>query len=729
MRHEKTLTKWLAAVFTGWLLLIFLGPYLEINAVSQPRVLYVVGAIDLAMIVWASLRPQRWPVPVLIGAASTIIGLWRLVPLDRGLTLGWAQRYVSVLWSTGYSFFTTGGIDMPTVLSVSLVLLLTIALGLLTIIWRQYLIAALAVFAYLTAVTIFGGTDQRAAYVQLLVAVLLMTLWQHGTLASRNGRIVALVLAAVVAGGLPLLAGTLNDRLTNATVEVRNRLNDAGFFEKLNAYAQRGARTGFTENDETLGGPVYDDTTKVLEVQEDDANYMRVEVKTDYTGRGWNNRRLRWNRGDYGRSLGRNATGLVVEDEAASLTYPTRGTSVIITAESGHEYTPLPYGQLTITDSEPGSWRDLYFDNDSERLLNSGVSRMEMTQRAKPVTVVGLEAVSEVETIGFSDELAVPSTVPKRVRTLAQKVTKNATTQYAKVKAVEDFLSMDPQFVYSKVDTPNTPKGRDYVDYFLFTSRIGYCDNFSTAMVIMLRTLGIPARWAKGFNAGSVTGTADNGQSIYTVTNANAHSWPEVYFGEYGWLPFEPTPGFYNAAEPQATADDAASSSSSAAASASSSSNTRVSSSSVASSSSASSSAATARTRSTSRLNGGWLIALVIVLVVGLLLLLPKMPALLLLVLGRGLTTRNFAGRYRWLLGTLRQVTRRPAEQSLQAYAARVDAHLQSGSALARLTTVYEAQEFGGRPPENAPRQDYRAVAKALLHSKYSFWHRRAKKN
>ncbi|MBM9834622.1 transglutaminase domain-containing protein, partial [Enterococcus faecalis] len=80
----------------------------------------------------------------------------------------------------------------------------------------------------------------------------------------------------------------------------------------------------------------------------------------------------------------------------------------------------------------------------------------------------------------------------------------------------------------------------DYVDQFLFESQVGYCDNFSTAMVVLLRSLEIPARWAKGFSPGSPA--TENGITTYTVRNLNAHSWVEVYFDGYGWVPFEPTP-------------------------------------------------------------------------------------------------------------------------------------------------------------------------------------------
>jgi hypothetical protein len=88
----------------------------------------------------------------------------------------------------------------------------------------------------------------------------------------------------------------------------------------------------------------------------------------------------------------------------------------------------------------------------------------------------------------------------------------------------------------------------DYVDQFLFETKRGYCDNFSTSMAIMLRTIGIPTRWVKGYNGGEVQTNNEKSSSklFYEVTNNNAHSWVEVFFPNLGWVPFEPTIGFSN---------------------------------------------------------------------------------------------------------------------------------------------------------------------------------------
>src|SRR5699024_2130255 len=105
-------------------------------------------------------------------------------------------------------------------------------------------------------------------------------------------------------------------------------------------------------------------------------------------------------------------------------------------------------------------------------------------------------------------------------------------------------------YTYQTEDVSIPEDGEDYVDQFLFETMVGYCDNFSTSMVVMLRSLDIPARWVKGFTGGSLSQAQPeflpNNYRLYEITNNNAHSWVEVYFPESGWVPFEPTSGFTN---------------------------------------------------------------------------------------------------------------------------------------------------------------------------------------
>jgi transglutaminase-like putative cysteine protease len=129
--------------------------------------------------------------------------------------------------------------------------------------------------------------------------------------------------------------------------------------------------------------------------------------------------------------------------------------------------------------------------------------------------------------------LAVPESVPDRVFELTEELTQEAQTPYDQARAIESYLRTYPY----DLDVPDLPPGVDVADYFLFELQKGYCDYYATSMVVMARSLGLPARLAVGFAAGEY----DQERQHFTVVEADAHSWPEIYFPDYGWIPFEPT--------------------------------------------------------------------------------------------------------------------------------------------------------------------------------------------
>lgn len=130
--------------------------------------------------------------------------------------------------------------------------------------------------------------------------------------------------------------------------------------------------------------------------------------------------------------------------------------------------------------------------------------------------------------------LGLPAELPARIRQLAAELTNDIDNPYDRAKAIENHLRTLSYSLNIKPPPPNS----DGVDYFLFTSKTGYCDYFASAMAVMLRTQGIPVRIVAGYSTGEV----DDKSGAYIVREKDAHSWPEVYFPGYGWVEFEPTP-------------------------------------------------------------------------------------------------------------------------------------------------------------------------------------------
>jgi len=129
--------------------------------------------------------------------------------------------------------------------------------------------------------------------------------------------------------------------------------------------------------------------------------------------------------------------------------------------------------------------------------------------------------------------LQLPDSLPQSVRAQAQSIAGDQTTAYDKADAIEAWLRANVTY---DDQTPAPPQDQDAVAYVLAIRR-GYCDYYASAMVVMLRSLGVPARVAVGYAQGEY----DSASGLYRVKEKDAHSWVEVYFPTYGWVEFEPT--------------------------------------------------------------------------------------------------------------------------------------------------------------------------------------------
>jgi hypothetical protein len=131
--------------------------------------------------------------------------------------------------------------------------------------------------------------------------------------------------------------------------------------------------------------------------------------------------------------------------------------------------------------------------------------------------------------------LELPPNLPPRLQELARQITAGIAAPYDRARAIETYLR---QFPYT-LDLPAPPPGRDVVDYYLFDLRQGYCDYAATAMAVLARLVGLPSRLVVGY----APGYYDPSTEQIVISEAEAHSWPEIYFSGVGWVAFEPTSG------------------------------------------------------------------------------------------------------------------------------------------------------------------------------------------
>lgn len=159
-----------------------------------------------------------------------------------------------------------------------------------------------------------------------------------------------------------------------------------------------------------------------------------------------------------------------------------------------------------------------------------------VTGSVSVASVEQLRAAGEVYPQWVIDRYLDLPRVPARVGTKAREVTNGITTPYDKAAAIEKYLRTFPNDF--NVQAP--PAGRDSVDWFLFDLQRGYFDYHASAMAVMLRTLGIPARVATGYAIDPLA--QEPGTDTFKLTQKNAFAWPEVYFPNIGWVEFSPTP-------------------------------------------------------------------------------------------------------------------------------------------------------------------------------------------
>ncbi len=177
--------------------------------------------------------------------------------------------------------------------------------------------------------------------------------------------------------------------------------------------------------------------------------------------------------------------------------------------------------------------------DETESLLNpfgnyNALRYMAISRLTAPNVSTLRAAPSEYSDDIRQEYLQLPTALDARIPELARQMTVGAANSYDKARAVENFLRTRFGYTLNLTGKP----GDDPLANFLFVTRAGHCEYFASAMTILLRTLGIPAREVNGFLPGEYNDLAGD----YIVRASDAHSWVEVYFRENGWVTFDPTP-------------------------------------------------------------------------------------------------------------------------------------------------------------------------------------------
>lgn len=314
-------------------------------------------------------------------------------------------------------------------------------------------------------------------------------------------------------------------------------------YSDMDRAAASASVSGYGRDDSRLGAPLELRQELYFTAVSPVKAYWRGESKSVYTGHGWTSLLLAPE--PVPESFEASAESVESSEVVQQIRFvePVSETQPIFSAGTPMGVTSLYTGkQHTKTAAEglklrydPGA-AAMFFEQSSSARQIYGYELVVSTADVPDERLIQSRGEDPEEIV--ARELQLPATLPDRVRSLGVELAAGHDNRYEAVQSVLRYLQEN--YTYSLAS--EIPfEGQDFTDYFLFEQRQGYCDHFSTAMTVLLRSGGIPARWVKGF----APGTPDPADpQRYSVSHADAHSWVEVYFPEAGWVSFDPTPGY-----------------------------------------------------------------------------------------------------------------------------------------------------------------------------------------
>ena len=360
-------------------------------------------------------------------------------------------------------------------------------------------------------------------------------------------RILPMALIAVALAFLFLPAGRVASKpLEQFAEDMRRTIYDYLFFtEPRNVFSLAGEGY-YPEGSSRLGGPATPTDHLVMTVTAPKQVLLRGVIKDEYTGRTWRDttggRRYlfitpRW------RALRDTLLDASLPapnlSQGTSFLQPQKVSVTMETASASTLFTPQ-----RVKDLATKSDMVTYFNNASELFITRDLKpgdtytvEAALMKGGDPGLGTLVNAAAQTPDANYATlgekYLALPNHLEQQLFDLANRITENYQTPYDKALAISTYLSR--YYTYT-LDAAAPPENIDFVAHFLLVGKQGYCTYFASAMTVLSRMVGLPARYVEGYLAEpDASGTA-------RVTGLNAHAWTEVYFSGFGWLPFDATP-------------------------------------------------------------------------------------------------------------------------------------------------------------------------------------------
>ncbi|MBR3796932.1 MAG: hypothetical protein IKK34_13030 [Clostridia bacterium] len=400
---------------------------------------------------------------------------------------------------------------------------------------------ALLTITVLLAISFLGAEVGALSLLPLTMALLLAA--RAPGVTGRRILPSAVLVVALTLLLLPLAGATVPE-LASFAARVRQTIDDYLFFTEPRTTFSMTAAGWQPLGAERLGGTVSPTDDPVMQVKTSGRTLLRATVKNEYTGLAWadttSGRRylfvspryaqLRRDLFDQARP-DRSVLAALSDDETLSVTMRSDSASTLFITQRFLS----PKGEGIVAYYSPSS--EVFATRSlaqGDSYIFSGRRLTASTEGVRAAVLAAYDPADPYHDTIAGRYLQLPPSVETRIYELARKITADADNDFDRAAALCSYLQRS--FRYSLVQS-EPPVYQDFVSWFLFEEQKGYCTAFASALTVMARCIGLPARYVEGYAA------EPDADGIARVTQQNGHAWTEIYFPGFGFLPFDPTPG------------------------------------------------------------------------------------------------------------------------------------------------------------------------------------------
>lgn len=341
------------------------------------------------------------------------------------------------------------------------------------------------------------------------------------------------VVMAVLIGGLPKLpAGKYSSEIRKKVEDKFNGQQGEGTGSNRNAYGI--VLSGYNDSSSKLGGPIEIDDTLAFRVKADKPVYLKGAAKDYYDGFSWtksDNKLMKMDASElppnqvlYTSTLGEPLKKLSIYPEKLKV-------STVFTPEYLFNFGSINQNiyydrehTYTVKKNIKTTYDIYYYEPKGDMgVLTNSTDGMAYKAMDDEYSYCRQDNAGDLMA-RYSRYLEVPANVPPEVYSLVGQITNGCTTEGQKVQKICEYLKKNYKYTLA---VSVVPDGQEFVDYFLFREKQGYCTYFATAAAVMCRIAGVPSRYAEGFRMANNS----DGKGYYLVTNKEAHAWAEVLIG------------------------------------------------------------------------------------------------------------------------------------------------------------------------------------------------------